>query len=230
MAVTSSSDRSKRMGRSAAAARKKSTSSGRTAGPNPKVDNRVQRQKTSTARVTQGSNGKPSGSGSARVTTGRGQSSQAADARKWQRMNQSSSAKAGKAAEAAPRKPAPGTGDVVKRAIEGGQKAKAKAGAQKAMANMASKLKAAAAKRTAAGGLKGGLKAAAVAEGLTARNTASGTLRGKPTGPSQGPSVPKRLTQGGIDKNTFDDAFRNARKAGQKEFTWRGKRYNTKMK
>jgi hypothetical protein len=166
MAVTSSSDRSKRMGRSAAAARKKSTSSGRTAGPNPKVDNRVQRQKTSTARVTQGSNGKPSGSGSARVTTGQG-----------------------------------------------------------------SKLAAAASKAATVGAaLSGGTKAAVFKEGLTARNTGDGTMKGKPTGVNKGPAVPQRLTQSGINKKSFDDAFRQARKSGQKEFTWRGKRYNTKMK
>ena len=30
--------------------------------------------------------------------------------------------------------------------------------------------------------------------------------------------------------SNFDQAFAKARKAGKKEFTWRGKRYNTKMK
>jgi len=65
---------------------------------------------------------------------------------------------------------------------------------------------------------------------LAPRATASGTLKGKPTGPKQGPAVPKRLTQAGINKGSFDDAFRNARKAGKKEFTWRGKKYNTKIK
>jgi hypothetical protein len=82
----------------------------------------------------------------------------------------------------------------------------------------------------AAKALKGGAIVAAAKEGLTARNTASGTLKGKPTGPAQGPKAPERLTKTGIDKMKFDDAFRQARKSGQKEFTWRGKRYNTKTK
>jgi hypothetical protein len=30
--------------------------------------------------------------------------------------------------------------------------------------------------------------------------------------------------------SNFDQAFAAARRAGKKEFTWRGKRYNTKMK
>jgi hypothetical protein len=46
----------------------------------------------------------------------------------------------------------------------------------------------------------------------------------------KGPSTPKRLQQPGIDKLKFDDAFRQARTSGQKEFTWRGNRYNTKLK
>lgn len=67
-------------------------------------------------------------------------------------------------------------------------------------------------------------------ETLKARPLADGTLKGKATGATQGPAVPKRLTQSGINKGSFDDAFRNARKAKMKEFTWRGKRYNTKLK
>ena len=58
----------------------------------------------------------------------------------------------------------------------------------------------------------------AAAAVMAPRPLASGTLRGKPTGATQGPAVPKRLTQAGIDKGSFDDAFRNARKAGKKEF------------
>jgi len=38
------------------------------------------------------------------------------------------------------------------------------------------------------------------------------------------------LTQGSFNKKTFDQAFKAARSSGAKEFTWRGKRYNTKIK
>lgn len=39
----------------------------------------------------------------------------------------------------------------------------------------------------------------------------------------------KQLSRKAAASN-FDQAFAKARKAGKKEFTWRGKRYNTKMK
>ena len=39
----------------------------------------------------------------------------------------------------------------------------------------------------------------------------------------------KELGRKAIASN-FDQAFAAARRAGKKEFTWRGKRYNTKMK
>lgn len=88
-------------------------------------------------------------------------------------------------------------------------------------------------KASAAGKVAGAAKAvphvAAAAAGLNAGKVADGTLKGKPTGPNQGPKTPQRLTQKGIDSKSFDDAFRQARKAGQKVFTWRGKSYNTKM-
>jgi hypothetical protein len=149
-------------------AAQKTTSSGITQRPDGRrqSEGRSGRTKTSTAKVTQGSNGKPASSGSARVTTGQG-----------------------------------------------------------------SRLASAASKAATVGAaLSGGTKAAVFKEGITARNTADGTLKGKPTGAKQGPRVPERLTQKGVDKKTFDDAFRQARKSGQKEFTWRGKRYNTKVK
>jgi hypothetical protein len=46
--------------------------------------------------------------------------------------------------------------------------------------------------------------------------------------PKQGPT-PKTTTSS-FNKKTFDQAFKAARTSGAKEFTWRGKRYNTKMK
>lgn len=74
--------------------------------------------------------------------------------------------------------------------------------------------------------------AAVAAEGLTARNTADGTLsaamkRGDYK-PKQGPSP--TTTQSSFNKKTFDQAFKSARTSGAKTFTWRGKKYTTKMK
>lgn len=69
-------------------------------------------------------------------------------------------------------------------------------------------------------------------ETLKARPTAAGTLtsalkRGDYK-PRQGPAVPKRLTQGGLDKGSFDSAFKVSRAAGKKTFSWKGKKYTTK--
>ena len=40
----------------------------------------------------------------------------------------------------------------------------------------------------------------------------------------------KKEYQGKQDKGSFDSAFGTARKQGAKEFTWRGRQYNTKLK
>jgi hypothetical protein len=32
------------------------------------------------------------------------------------------------------------------------------------------------------------------------------------------------------DKGSFDDAFAAARKAGRQDFSWRGRKYNTKVR
>jgi hypothetical protein len=83
--------------------------------------------------------------------------------------------------------------------------------------------------------------AAVAYETLKARPTAKGTIS---PGGAQGPSMPKRLKEQGYAaqekrareknatrKNTsFDDAFRDARRAKVSTFTWRGKKYNTKIK
>jgi len=97
---------------------------------------------------------------------------------------------------------------------------------------MASKLaKAGAARALGTLGSRAGL-AAVAAEGLTARNTADGTLsaamkRGDYK-PMQGPKP--KTTQASFNKKTFDQAFKSARTSGAKTFTWRGKKYTTKMK
>jgi hypothetical protein len=98
-----------------------------------------------------------------------------------------------------------------------------------------------------------GLARQAIAESVAPRPTAKGTLSG---GGAQGPAMPKRLEQQGLaaqerkarqslaarkkaagsaqaTPNTaasFDDAFRDARRAKVKTFTWRGKKYTTEMK
>ena len=85
----------------------------------------------------------------------------------------------------------------------------------------------------APGGLRTLAPAAVAMETLKARPTAEGTLtsalkRGDYK-PRQGPSVPKRLTQGGMDKRAFNSAFKASRAAGKKIFSWRGKKYTTKI-
>jgi hypothetical protein len=98
-----------------------------------------------------------------------------------------------------------------------------------------------------------GLARQAIAESVAPRPTAKGTLKG---GGAVGPAMPKRLEQQGLaaqerkarqaltarkkatgskeaTPNTaasFDDAFKDARRAKVKTFTWRGKKYTTEMK
>ena len=83
------------------------------------------------------------------------------------------------------------------------------------------------------------LPAKALAAASLAMDAAK-ALRGKPTA-KKGTGKPmasmgkdykakeKELGRKAIASN-FDQAFAAARRAGKKEFTWRGKRYNTKMK
>lgn len=104
--------------------------------------------------------------------------------------------------------------------------------ARAASQRMAGKLaKAAATRMVGAVARRAGL-AGVAAEGLTARNTADGTLsaamkRGDYK-PKQGPSP--KTTQASFNKKSFDQAFKSARTSGAKQFTWRGKKYTTKMK
>jgi hypothetical protein len=92
-------------------------------------------------------------------------------------------------------------------------------------------------------GMKAGVYAEAVKQGLTARNTAPGTIS------SVDPKLARRIeaqqksgkqfaaqeakarkANQSRKTSSFDDAFRSARKAGVKTFTWKGKQYTTKMK
>jgi hypothetical protein len=103
-----------------------------------------------------------------------------------------------------------------------------------------------------AGGLRGGA-AQAIADVVAPKPTAKGTLS---AGGAQGPAMPKRLQQQGLDAQerkarqtlaarkrstgssaatpntakSFDDAFKDARRAKVGSFTWRGKKYTTEMK
>ena len=121
--------------------------------------------------------------------------------------------------------------------------AQAKRGAKAASKAMEAKLKQAATKRTAVGGLKAGAKAAVFAEGLTSRNTGDGTLtaaakRGdlkKTYAQDEAKARAKNAERKAVDakkpaKESFDSAFRDARRAKVKTFTWRGKKYTTEMK
>jgi hypothetical protein len=103
-----------------------------------------------------------------------------------------------------------------------------------------------------AGGLRGGAMQA-MADVVAPKPTAKGTLS---AGGAQGPAMPKRLQQQGLDAQerkarqslaarkkatgssaatpntakSFDDAFKDARRAKVGSFTWRGKKYTTEMK
>jgi hypothetical protein len=77
-----------------------------------------------------------------------------------------------------------------------------------------------------------GALGAVAAAGLNAGPTASGTLTAAMKKgdykPKQGPAVPARMTRGGMDKGSFNSAFKASRTAGKKTFSWRGKKYTTK--
>ena len=251
--VTSSSSRSKRKTKKPV-----STDKGRPA-----------RARVSNAKVSK--SGQGSGSGSAKVTqssggqrgSGSSPSTQSADAKRFKELNQSKSARDGKAQEIRQRrtaaraaKPAPGTGNVVKTAIERGQKAKETQRNQKrVVAGLRSAANQATGAKAAIAALSGprGLAVKAIADTVAPRPTAKGTLS---AGGAQGPTMPKRLKEQGYaaqekrarqslaarkkatgskeaTPNTaasFDDAFRDARRAKVKTFTWRGKKYTTEMK
>ena len=62
------------------------------------------------------------------------------------------------------------------------------------------------------------------------RPTADGTLRGAMERGDYKPSQNVRGADEGLTRaQSFDKAFASARRAGKSEFTWRGKRYNTRL-
>ena len=83
----------------------------------------------------------------------------------------------------------------------------------------------------------GGVAAAVMAPRPAGDGTLTGALKRGDYKPMQGPPAPKAPEQKQITKEKlsagakdFDKTFAAARAAGEKEFTWRGKRYNTKLK
>lgn len=83
----------------------------------------------------------------------------------------------------------------------------------------------------------------AIQEGLTARNTAPGTISSVEPGRARrieamqrsgknyaAQEQKARAANAKRGASSFDDAFRSARKAGVKTFTWKGKQYTTKKK
>lgn len=234
--VTSSTNRAYRAKAAASAARKKTTSSGKGAGPNPKVDSRKTRQSRPTAKVTRSQPKKVTGTSSAKVTSSasRDAGPSKADAQQWKKYNQSAKT------SGTGWKGAPGTKDAPKNAQPTGPRnpqAQIAANRMKRALTLAKQgREAAATARKVAQAGKGGAILGAAAAGLTARNTADGTLKGKPTGPVQGPKVPERLKKASSSKpnpykaGSFDHAFKAARNAGRKTFTWKGKKYTTETK
>ena len=156
--------------------------------------------------------------------------------------------KPGPAAAAAPRQQAQAQGQANVRAA---QQRRLEAGAAKFRDSM-NKLPGIKQAAALAGGLRGGA-AQAIADVVAPKPTAKGTLKG---GGAVGPNMPKRLQQQGLDAQerkarqaltarkkatgskeatpntaaSFDDAFKDARRAKVKTFTWRGKKYTTEMK
>jgi hypothetical protein len=72
----------------------------------------------------------------------------------------------------------------------------------------------------------------AAAAGLQAYNTGDSTLKAAlkrgDYKPKQGST--QKTTTASFNKKSFGKAFKAARSSGAKEFSWRGKRYNTKKK
>ena len=185
-------------------------------------------------------------------------SSMKADAKRFQQLNQSASARTAKAAEPkpTPRTPAPGTGNVVRTAIEYGQKYKeaqrqatrsakqAKGNYGKLVSTVAKGLGSAALsalrknpvvgpaaavsapRPTAAGTISAAQGGRARSRFENARNTAfkkASAIKGSPVVGPRGAG-----SSSGAAK--FDSAFAAARKAGKSTFTFKGKKYTTKIK
>ena len=112
------------------------------------------------------------------------------------------------------------------------QAAQARRGARGAMKAMEGTLKAARTARNIAGAAKnlakGGVAAAVMSPTALADGTLSAAMKRGDYKPMQGPKP--KTTQASFNKKSFDQAFKAARTSGIKTFTWRGKKYTTKMK
>lgn len=136
------------------------------------------------------------------------------------------------------------------------QAAQTRRNARAASDRMTNTLRGARAARNVASGLRTLARGGAAALGLQATNTANGTLsaaraRGgkelQPRKPTAQETARNREEQAALKKlaakkaasarsgankstSSFDSAFRDARRAGVKTFTWNGKKYTTEMK
>ena len=161
-----------------------------------------------------------------------------ADANKWQQYQQSARTSGTGA------KGAPGTKDAPRNATGTGAR---NPRSNVASANMRRTLRNSAAMRNAAkvaqvaGAVRGASPAAVAYETLKARPTAAGTVTAAQSG--RAPSRFANARDAAVKKasaikgspvvgprKSFDDTFRDARKAGKSTFTWKGKKYNTKVK
>ena len=75
---------------------------------------------------------------------------------------------------------------------------------------------------------RGGVAAAVLAPRPAGDGTLSAAMKRGDYKPMQGPKP--KTTQASFNKKTFDQAFKSARTSGAKTFTWRGKKYTTKIK
>ena len=166
------------------------------------------------------------------------------------------SQRAPKIREGAAKLRVPGDSGQVRAAQATGRKLKAEAqarrGAKQASQRMQNTLKWAKTARDIVGGLKSLTKGGAAVAGLQAYNTGDGTLdaakkrgdlnkRRKPTAQeaksyaaaeakARAANAKRKASSAASSAAAFDDAFRSARKAGAKTFTWRGKKYTTDLK
>ena len=240
--------------------------------PSPRSAGINQGKGAGAGRVT-GTQGRPKPATPAKVTTGgpggrgRPASAQAMDTRRFQALNQSASAKAGKAAEPRPRTPAPGTGNVLQSAMDRAKALKdaarqanrtrvatrdaarasgargavaAVAGeaanrvlgpaAQKAGSALANRLLIPAARKLddAMPGVNSRDEARRRKEQAAAKGSSSSFKGARDTAMKKASAIKGSPVVG--PRKSFDSTFAAARKAGKKEFTWKGQKYTTKMK
>ena len=118
------------------------------------------------------------------------------------------------------------------------QAAQVKRGAKAASERMGAIVKGAQAARNIAGALKTGIRGGAFAAGIQAYNTRGGTISennpkvAKQIAAMKNKVGPKKVGPGkvGTVAQSFDKSFAAARTTGKSSFTFKGKKYNTKVK